>query len=475
MEKILIVDDDHAVYRSLAIHIERMGCEAVWRNCLAEGLAEVEKHAYDLVLLDVHLPDGCGLDAISTIRRAASQPEVIILTGYGDVNGAEVAIKNGVWDYIQKSASPQEVALSLKRVVEYRKEKVEQPSKAFALKLDGIVGDSAPMQACYDQLARAASGDANVLLSGETGTGKEIFARAIHTNSSRIPANMVVVDCAALPETLVESLLFGHEKGVYTGADKARDGLIAQADGGTLFLDEVGELPLPIQKVFLRVLQERKYRSVGGRCERSSNFRLIAATNRDLDAMVAAGTFRSDLLYRLRTIAIELPPLRDRTTDIAKLVTHYLSVISERCGTAIKGVSPDLMETISAYTWPGNVRELINALETAFSNACCESTLYARHLPQDIRLQVIQCSLESGSHSGPAHSDGSGRIKIGSAFPAELTTFRAFRKAAIFDIEKQYLKALLDKSDKRLDQSLDISGLSRSRFYDLLKQHNLSL
>jgi two-component system NtrC family response regulator len=312
-----------------------------------------------------------------------------------------------------------------------------------------------------------------VLISGQTGTGKEIFARAVHTNSLRSNASLVVVDCAALPQTLVESLLFGHEKGVYTGADKAREGLIAQADGGTLFLDEIGELSPEIQKVFLRVLQERKYRPVGGRRELPSNFRLVAATNRNLDEMVADGKFRKDLLYRIRTTHIALPPLRDRSGDIKKLTTHYLSVISERSGKGCKGMAPDFMETLNAYTWPGNVRELINAMEAAIANAEPETTLYARHLPQDIRLRVIRSTIES--HQDRSVSVDAAQPLNADVFKPRLNTFKAFRKTALFKVEKQYLQALLDQSQNNLDKSLDISGLSRSRLYDLLKQHNLSL
>ena len=263
MGKILIIDDDRSVFKTLMALIQRMDCEAMWKQTLSEGLAEVEAQAYDVVLLDVHLPDGCGLDSVSRIRRAPTEPEVIIMTGFGNVDGAEIAITNGAWDYMQKTGSPQEITLSLKHVLEYRREKARHHHAPVALNLKGLVGESKPLMACFDQLAQAAAGHANVLICGETGTGKEIFARAIHENSARSGKSMVVVDCAALPETLVESLLFGHEKGVYTGADKAREGLVAQADGGTLFLDEVGEMPLTIQKVFLRVLQERKYRSRG--------------------------------------------------------------------------------------------------------------------------------------------------------------------------------------------------------------------
>jgi two-component system NtrC family response regulator len=472
MEKILIIDDDRSIYRTFSGLITRMGSEAVWAQTLVEGMSEVKQDNYDVVLLDVHLPDGCGQDIVSRIRRAPSQPEVIIMTGFGNVDGAAIAIKNGAWDYIQKAGSPQEITLSLKRVLEYRREQGSHRSSAVALNLKGIVGESASLKSCYDQVARAASGEANVLISGETGTGKEIFVRAIHTNSSRAGASLVVVDCAALPETLVESLLFGREKGVYTGADKSRPGLIAQADGGTLFLDEVGELSANIQKVLLRVLQERKYRPVGGQRELPSNFRLVAATNRNLDQMVDAGRFRKDLLYRIRTIEITLPPLRERADDVMLLALHYLSKICDRHGVENKAISPDFMAALKHYPWPGNIRELINAMETAVSNAGPESTLYARHLPPDIRLRVIQSTLDKAPTSIPRQDRPP--LDNGVTF-AQLTDFKAFRKAAISKVEKEYLRTLLDQTQNDLDKSLDFSGLSRSRFYDLLKQHDLSL
>jgi len=250
MSRILIIDDDKSISKMLSNLVGQMGHEATSRHTLATGLDEMVVGAYDVVLLDVQLPDGSGLDILPQIRKSPSNPEVIIMTGYGSVDGAEIAIKNGAWDYIQKTDSPQKIILPLKRVIQYRNEVQKARPAAVALKLEGIIGNSSPMRACFNLLAQAASGMANVLLSGETGTGKELFARAIHENSERCRRNFVVVDCAALPETLVESLLFGHKKGAYTGADASRDGLMTQADGGTLFLDEVGELPAQLQKVF---------------------------------------------------------------------------------------------------------------------------------------------------------------------------------------------------------------------------------
>ena len=472
MGKILVIDDEEAIYRTIEAPIQHMGAEVEWAPTLNQGLSAVEKYAYDIVLVDAKLPDGCGLEVMSRISKAPMQPEVIVMAQFGILEEAEIAIQKGAWDYVQKTESLREIKRSLKRALEYRNEKESHRPSPVPLKLSGIIGESQALQSCFTHLARAASSDANVLITGETGTGKEIFARAIHRNSSRSGKSLVVVDCAALPETLVESLLFGHEKGAYTGANQSRDGLIGQADDGTLFLDEIGEMPLAIQKVFLRVLQERKYRPVGGRKEIHSDFRLVAATNRNLDEMVREGTFRKDLLFRIRSIEITLPPLRERQEDIKLLSNHYLSKICQRYGIETKEFAADFIETMGSYCWPGNVRELINAIETAISNSVRESTLYARHLPKNIRLYVIGKTLDKPVSNVPV---ASAIQMFGHAIQTPLLTFKAFRKSAIHSLEKQYLEALIDTAPQDIYKAIDISGLSRSRLYDLLKQHCLSI
>ena len=289
MPKILIVDDEPLMAEMLCDLVKRMGYEGVAVSTLKTAEREIEKGDLDVVFLDVMMPDGNGLDFLPRIKLAPSSPEVIIITGYGDPDGAELAIRSGAWDYIEKASSISKLKLPLLRALEYREAK-KGAGKPFILDRQGIVGKGPRMNTCLELLAQAATSDANVLIVGETGTGKELFAQAIHKNSTRQNRDMVTIDCAALPPTLVESVLFGHEKGAFTGADARKDGLIHQADGGTLFLDEVGELPLSIQKEFLRVLQEHRFRPVGGKSELTSDFRLVAATNRDLAVMVEAGT-----------------------------------------------------------------------------------------------------------------------------------------------------------------------------------------
>jgi two-component system NtrC family response regulator len=469
---ILILDDDTQFCKMMCKSVEENGYHIICRHDLEEGLLATQLFPVDVVLLDVNLPDGSGLEILPRLRQSPQHPDVIIMTGFGEKRGAQIAIHNGAWDYIQKTGSHQKIMISLERVLEYRRQQrqLEKRSRSGAtLELDGIIGTSKEIQRCFDQVAKAAGSPTNVLITGLTGTGKEVFARTIHRNSDRAEANMVVVDCAALPETLVESMLFGHIKGAFTGADKEREGLVAQADKGTLFLDEVGEMPLSIQKVFLRVLQERRFRPVGGNREITSDFRLIAATNQDLDKMAADGRFRKDLLYRIRTSHIILPPLCERTDDIEPLAVHYIEKICSRHSLAMKKISPDFFEAMAQYDWPGNVRELINTLETVISGNLYESTLYARHLPESIRLYAIENTLaEHAQQSSPpvaAH-----RLEN----IQELPSLKVYRKRAAIRAEKEYLQLLMEVIYNDVKAAQDISGLSRSRFYELIKQHDLT-
>ena len=292
--------------RALTRKVESMGHETGCAYTLKEGIKKAQSGFFDVIFLDVRMPDGSGLDMITPMRMSSSSPEIIIITGAGDPDGAELAIKNGAWDYIEKTSSINLMVLPMVRALQYREAaKIKNPMPT--IKTHNIVGGSPCMKALLVQVAQASQTEANVLITGNTGTGKELLAWAIHKNSARVNANFVVVDCAALSETLVESMLFGYEKGAYTSADRAREGLIKQADGGTLFLDEIGELPFTVQKAFLRVLQESKFRPLGGKQEIESNFRLISATNRRLDEMAAKGHFLNDLLFRLQALPLKSP------------------------------------------------------------------------------------------------------------------------------------------------------------------------
>jgi len=467
MANILIVDDEEMMCTTLSTLVERKGHTAASAQTLKEGIALADEGCFDVVFLDVKMPDGNGLDALQTIEASPSHPEVIIMTGYGDPNGAELAIKCGAWDYIEKGFSIKEITLSLERALQYRKEKQEAESKRkpVRLKRENIVGHSPALNSCLDLVAQAAESDANIFITGETGTGKELFARAIYENSLRSKEEFVVVDCTSLPETLVESLLFGHEKGSFTGAQRAQKGLVRQAHNGTLFLDEIGELPMVLQKSFLRVLQEHRFRPVGSSQEVESNFRLIAATNRDLDAMVAAGEFRSDLLFRLRTFIIELPPLRDRREDIKELARHYVDRFCQQYHLDFKGFSPEFLETLIRYPWPGNVREFVNTLERSLATARFDQTLYPKHLPSHIRVQVRRAEMESGAREAKVESTCSLDV---------LPKLQEYRDSIYAQAEKEYLQKLMEISKNNIQDACRISDLSQSRLYALLKKNNIS-
>lgn len=459
MNNVLIIDDDEMICDVLSRHLRQKGYRVAYALTLDAGIRTAGTDNPDVVFLDVHMPDGNGLEALPRIKATPSAPEVIIFTAQGDPEGAEKAIRSGAWDYIEKPPTIQGMMLPLIRALQYREEKRRIKPKT-ALRREGIVGSSRELERCLNLAAEAANSESSVLITGETGTGKELFVRAIHENSARCSGNLVVVDCAALPEAIVESILFGHEKGAYTGADKPSEGLIRQADGGSLFLDEVGELPLRVQKAFLRVLQERRFRPVGANREVESNFRLLAATNRNLDEMVRSGRFRNDLLFRLRSLVLDLPPLKGRTGDIRDIAMHYMTKFCEQSGTGTKGFSPEFLEAICAYQWPGNVRELIHALEKALSSARNQPTLHSFHLPISVRIQVARASVPRKDLRPQAAEKAAG--------PTDETVDL---RELLDSTERQYLEILMAKTGGNLKEVCRISGLSRSTLYDRLKRY----
>lgn len=465
MAKILVVDDDPQISRAISAVAGQDGHTADEALTFEDGAEQIETGKYDVVFLDVRLPDGNGLDMLPRIQSQADPPEVIIITGFGDEDGAELAVKSGVWDYLQKPSSARQIKLTLSRAVQYRDKKTPRKSSE-TISRNGIIGSHPQLLSALDKAAQASETEANVLITGQTGTGKELIALAIHNNSGRADHNFVVVDCAALPENLVESVLFGHVKGAFTGADKYRDGLVKQADGGTLFLDEVGELPLSIQKSFLRVLQEKRFRPVGAKKEMSSRFRLVSATNRNLDKMVKEGRFREDLLFRLRTIVIELPALRQMKSDIQELIAHYLKKFCRKYGTEMKKTSPEFVDILINYSWPGNVRELIQSLERSISAAPYDPVLYPKHLPDHIRVAALKSALSGESDDTEAYPSYEK--------PEDMPPIQDIRDMAVDKVEKKYLQDLMAFTKGRIKESCRISGLSRSRLYTLLKKHGIS-
>ncbi len=471
MASILIIDDDRAFCDAFSRRIHRMGHSAVFALTLKDGVGLAKAHEFDVIMLDVGLPDGDGIQSVPVIKKMHYDPEIIIITGAGDPDGAELAIRWGAWDYIEKPASVNAITLPLSRALAYRKEK-KGGDFPPDLNRDGIIGNSHRLRSCLNLVSKAASSDVSVLIQGETGVGKELLARAIHRNSPRAKEPFIVVDCAAIPESLVEGILLGYEKGAFTGADHKQIGLVEQAHKGTLFLDEVGELPSSIQKAFLRVLQEHRYRPLGSKIEVSSDFRLISATNRKLETMVKTDAFRKDLLYRIYSFSIPVPPLRERPEDILELAMYHISEKCRKTGILTKGFSPDFFEAIGNYHWPGNVRELFNALESAMATAGEEPVLFPNHLPDQIRIKIARSSI------GKTAKGGSGPIPV-TAESLQTSqvpeTYRDFRNRLLETGEKKYFAVICDLAKGNVNEACRLAGLSKSRLYFFLQKHGISL
>mgnify|MGYP006285446245 CR=1 FL=1 len=461
--RILVIDDDHQLCRLLQGIVARMGLRADCEHTLTQGLERNRSQEYAVILLDVNLPDGSGLNAIPQLREVPFPPEIIIMTGFGEQAGAEIAIENNVWDYLQKGSSFQNIKLSLKRALQYRIQK-RKTTNISHLNREAIVGESPQIRSSLKKVAQAAGSDIPVLITGETGTGKEIFAKAIHDNSSRAEKPFVVVDCAALPEHLVESTLFGHVKGAFTGADAGQEGLIKQADTGTLILDEVGDLPLGAQIKFLRVLQEKQFRPLGSKQEVHSDFRLICATNRNLKEMVDSGDFRQDLFFRIASMSMKLPPLRDRDGDIPLLALHYMSSNCRLAGDCSHSMSPDFLEALQSYHWPGNIRELFNTMDCVHVEALHESLLFPKHLPLHIRTLAVKSKLtdNAGSQGAPASSPEA-------VPPGRLRPLKEYLENMRF----RYIKDLMDLTSGNIEAACAISQLSKGHLYELLKKYDL--
>lgn len=462
MPDILIIDDDSRLNETMVRIMEKLGHRAHSALSLTEARTQLAVREHALIFLDVRLPDGNGLEALPGILEAAGKPEVVILTGKGDPDGAELAIQAGAWDYLLKPSSVKQTMLCAERALKYHHQKIKT-APAEAIDLSNIVGISPRMEALYDLIRLAARSDSNVLITGETGTGKELVARTIHDCCKR-RGEFVPVDCASLNKGLVDSVLFGHKRGAFTGAEQNRMGLVRVADKGTLFLDEVGDMDLSLQKAFLRVLQERTFRPVGDTRQIPSDFRLIAATNRDLDADVEQETFRKDLLYRLKTIHIKLPALRERDGDIKLLATYRINQLAREYGRTIS-LAPETFETMGAYEWPGNVRELFATMETAFFNADGASQIIPRHLPSRMRVaatraQVARTESNELLQSPPlAATPGMKAVEAG-------TTLKGFKVG----MEQHYLQELWTFTHGDIKKMVAISGCSQSHLYSLLKK-----
>jgi DNA-binding NtrC family response regulator len=386
--RILVVEDEREMRALLEKGLARRGFEPTVLAGAQEAFTLLESKDFDTVLTDLRMP---GMDGLALCERIVlNRPDipVVVVTAFGTLETAVAAIRAGAYDFITKPVDVDTLALVLERAVAHRalRDEVRRLRRALGEQGEepGVVGESPVLRRVYELIDRVADSDTSVLITGESGTGKEVAARALHTRSRRRTGPFVAINCAAMPEALLESELFGHEKGAFTDAKSARTGLFVQAHGGTLFLDEVGELPLALQPKLLRALQERQVRPVGGGTEVPFDARIVAATNRDLELAVEEGRFREDLYYRLNVIGLELPPLRARGNDVLLLAQRFLEHFGVRGGKRVVGLTPAVAQRLLAYAWPGNVRELQNCIERAVALTNYEQ-LTVEDLPERIR------------------------------------------------------------------------------------------
>ncbi len=386
--RVLIVDDDRDMCVLLESQLKRRDINASWRSSAAEALDLLAVEDFDVLVTDLNLQGTSGLELCERVVQNRPDMPVIVITAFGSLESAIAAIRSGAYDFVNKPFELDELVLTINRAIQHKslREEVKRLKEAVATtsRMDELIGDSIGMRKVYDLMERVAETDATVLITGESGTGKELVARALHKRSVRQKGPFVAINCAAMPETLLESELFGHVKGAFTDAKSSRPGLLQQASSGTLFFDEIGEMPLGTQPKLLRALQERTARPVGGTEEIPFDARIIAATNRDLESLVEAGKFREDLFYRINVVRLEVPPLRMRSNDVLLLAQYFLEKIAQRSAKRVVGISSGAAEKLLAYEWPGNVRELQNCIERAVALTRYD-TLVVEDLPEKIR------------------------------------------------------------------------------------------
>lgn len=391
MSKILIIEDEGSQRMLLREFLEERGYTVDEAETGEEGIKKVKKKAFDVVLIDIRLPDISGIEVLKEIRKINLEIKAIMITAFQDVKLVVESLKNGAFNYLVKPINLEELLINIRKAQENLR--LEREVKVLRTivrpeRLKGIVAESYAMKQVADIAIRVAGSSSTVLITGESGTGKELIARLIHEKSQRKNGPFVAVNLAAIPESLIESELFGYEKGAFTGADREKPGLIERAHGGTLFLDEIGELPLPLQVKLLRVIEEKEIQRLGGLKPKKVDFRLLTATNRDLEEMVKAGTFRDDLFYRINVIHIHIPPLRERKEDIPYLLEHFLKIYSAREAKKIKGFTREAYELLLRYHYPGNVRELENIVERAVVLSQGEY-ITTEELPLSLRKEIF--------------------------------------------------------------------------------------
>jgi DNA-binding NtrC family response regulator len=452
--RILIVDDEEGMLEVCADTLRKLPEATFVLERQSRRAAELlSAEQFNLLITDIRMPEISGVELLRIARQRDPDIPVLMLTAFPTVETAIECMKLGAADYVTKPFLPDDLLATVRRLLEERRLRQEnlllQRQVERTYSFDEIVGKSPGMQVVFEKIQRVSTTDADVLILGETGVGKELVARSIHTRSHRKTARFVPVDCGAIPENLLESELFGHERGAFTGAHAQSLGLLELADGGTFFLDEIGELPLQLQAKLLRTLQERKFRRVGGKEEIPVNVRVVAATNRDLAVEMRERRFREDLYYRINVVRIELPPLRERREDIPLLIRHLITRYAAEMGKPHAEVDPAVGEVLSRYLWPGNVRELQNVVKRTLAMAR-HRIISLDDLPDEIVIQAGDRSEES--YEG----------------------FFQLRMLRITAFEKEYLANLLDRCRGDVSQAAREARLPRGTLYRLLKKHDLN-
>lgn len=481
-KKILVVDDDQDGLHLLDFALKSKGWQVVTAGFGNAALEKFQKESFDLVLLDLKLPDLDGMEVMKQMKEISPETEVIIISGFSSVDKAVEATKEGAFYFIEKPIDLESLFVLVEKAISVQSKSVE--IKQLRDKLtsrstyEEIVGRSKIMQNVYQIIDSVAPSDANVLIIGESGTGKELIANAIHYRSNRSKKSFVKVNCAALPKELIESELFGHIKGSFTGAINDKTGLIAQAEGGSLLLDEIGEMPLELQPKILRVLQERVFTRIGGTKPQDADFRLISATNRDPHDAINDGVLREDLYYRISTITIRVPPLRERAEDLQLLSEHFREVFSKKYNRSINSFSNQAFSWIFQHNWKGNVRELQNAVERAVL-LCRGNTIELTDLPVQESNQsfaAVAATIPSQiSVSMPINSDGFSWENLGETIISQINDDKLDEmNSDIFEkIESTVLKAALEKTKQNKKAAANLLGIYRPRLYGMIKKYNL--
>jgi two-component system NtrC family response regulator len=445
--RILVVDDEPTQLELVGGFLRRQGFEVVEAASGRVAVARVREEPFDLVLTDQRMPDLSGLDVLEAVRAASPDTAVVIMTAYGTIVTAVSAVKAGAADYLAKPLNLDELLHRIHQIQDRRRLLTENRELRAALaerhRVEGIIGESGAMQEVLSVVRRVAPSDATVLIRGESGTGKELIAKAIHYASPRAARALVKVNCAALAESLLEAELFGHEKGAFTGAVAARKGRFELADGGSLFLDEIGDLPPHLQVKLLRVLQEREFERVGSSRPIKVDVRLLAATHRNLEALVREGRFRDDLYYRINVVTIQLPPLRERREDLLLLVDHFLRVFADKNGKGIRGLTREARAALLRYDYPGNVRELENLIERAVV------------LTRDDVIGLTDLPLTLDAQAAEAES-GTGLV------------------AAVEGLERRMIREALAKAEGIQTRAAELLGIGERVLRYKLKKYGLS-